>query len=81
MLLLILCIVKMSSAYQDCCIIIFNTFIMEANIMNHDQSAPKTGLISDHIACYITYQSTSADDKETAFIVNVLKGLILRIKK
>ena len=36
---------------------------MEANIMNCIQPAPKRGLISDHIACNITYQSTSADDK------------------
>ena len=36
---------------------------METNITNHDQPAPKRGLNSDHIACNITYQSTSADDE------------------
>ena len=39
------------------------TFIMDANTMNPDQTAPWSSLIWVHIVCNIGYQSTYADER------------------
>ena len=43
-----------------CLLLILNSILLS---WNHYKTAPKRGLISDHIACNITYQITSAVDK------------------
>ena len=65
---------KMSSAYNICCIYsnaLQTNFIMEANTMNPDQTAPNgSSLIWVHIICSKGYQSTQVYERTDTIFVN-----------